>query len=39
MQEFFDFAGAHPIVTILLALIVASVPQSIIRALKTKRDA
>jgi len=36
-MNFLEFASAHPIVTVLLALIAASIPSSIIRALKGPR--
>jgi len=38
MQAFYDFAGAHPIVTVLLAVVVAGMPVQIIRELRRPRD-
>jgi len=38
MQAFFDFAGAHPIVTVLLAVVIAGTPVQIIRELRRPRD-
>jgi len=37
-MNFYEFAGQHPIVTVLLAVIVAQIPVSIIHALKNKSD-
>lgn len=38
MQAFYDFAGAHPIVTVVLAVLIVSLPASIIRELRRPRD-
>jgi len=37
-MNFYEFAGQHPIVTVLLFMIVAHMPVAIIQALKTKRN-
>lgn len=37
MSEFFQFAGEHPFLTGFLALVIASIPQSIIKALRGPR--
>jgi hypothetical protein len=38
MEAFFDFAGAHPIVTVLLAVLLTSAPVRIIHAFRRPKD-
>jgi len=38
MNNFYEFASAHPIVTVVLAVVIAGIPSSIIRALKGPRQ-
>lgn len=37
-MNFYEFVGAHPIVTVLCVMVLAHMPVAIIRALKNKND-
>lgn len=37
-MNFWEFAGQHPIVTILLGMLLAHIPVAIIRAFRNKSD-